>query len=233
MTLVEASCPWPIDPDSCQLPDDLPGDVFDKAVATGSAIMTRLSAYRIGLCEEQIRPLGMCPSCRTWCCGGTDSIYLRAKAARPVWDVTSVRLGPIEYDPSTWRFDRVDRMLYRTPPEVWPKKDEKWSDAGEGEAFVVDALVGSPPDAWALDVLGHLVRELTLSCTGGKCRLPSNVTTVTSQGISIRLRDQEVNTLIPELGAWKNAVNPFDARLPGAVFSPDIKPHNGVGGCCG
>jgi hypothetical protein len=113
-------------------------------------------------------------------------------------------------------------MLYRVPPDVWPLKDEKWSNAGEGEAFVVDTEIGTPPDAWALDVAARLVKELYLSCTGVKCRLPSNVTNVTSQGITVRLRDQEINTFIPELGAWVASVNPHNARLPGAVFSPDL-----------
>ena len=240
MTLLsEASCPWPVDLESCQL-SEVNGatEVFEDSVAAASAIMARLSGYTIGLCETEIRPLSMCPECRSWCCGGSDSIYLPGPMSVPVWEVTRVRLGALEYDPTTWRFDRQTRMLYRRPPEVWPRRDEKWSEAGEGEAFVVDATIGTPPDAWALDVLARLVKELVLSCIGSKCRLPSNVTTVTSQGLSIRLRDNEINTFIPELGAWMNAVNPHNARLPGAVFSPDIATsHRGssrsLGGCCG
>ena len=236
----EASCPWPVDHDACEVlglniePDD---PIFLKAVGTASSIMTRLSAYTVGICEAQIRPLNMCRECRTWCCGGADSLYLNGPFSIPVREVTTVRLGATEYDPKTWHFDPEMQMLYRVPPEVWPKRDEKWSAPGQGEAFVVDALVGSRPDDWANDVLVRLVKELVLSCTGGKCRLPSNVTTVTGQGITVRLRDNEVNTFIPELGAWTNSVNPHGARIPAAVFSPDIAPsrrgsHGGLAGCC-
>lgn len=237
--LSETSCPWPVDAEGCGLADLDPEDpLFTASVATASSIMTRLSAYTVGLCETEIRPLNMCRECRSWCCGGGDAIRLTGAFAMPVWSVTRVRLGPTEYDPTTWRFDRELKMLYRVPPEVWPAKDEKWSNAGEGEAFVVDAEIGTPPDAWAMDVCSRLVKELWLSCTGGKCRLPSNVTSVTGQGITVRLRDDEINTFIPELGAWMHAVNPHNARLPGAVFSPDLATARrgsltSRGGCCG
>ena len=237
MTLLsEVSCPWPVDEESCGLTDlDPAAPLFVSAVATASSIMTRLSAYTVGNCEAEIRPLGVCRSCRTWCCGGTDAIRLIGPSAVPVWDVTNVRLGALDYPINSWHFDRDSRMLFRVPPDVWPKRDEKWSAPGTGEAFVVDAIIGTPPDAWALDVAARLVKELYLSCTGSKCRLPSNVTTVTSQGITVRLRDDEVNTFIPELGAWVHAVNPHGARLPGAVFSPDLASDvlSASGGCCG
>lgn len=234
----EASCPWSVDAESCGLADlDPDSPLFTASVATASSIMTRLSAYTIGLCEAEIRPLNLCRECRSWCCGGADAIPLKGPFAIPVWDVTQVRLGPDAYPEASWRFDRPSSMLYRVPPDVWPVKDEKWSDAGKGEAFVVDAEVGTPPDAWALDVAARLTKELYLSCTGKKCRLPSNVTTVSSQGITVRLRDDEVNTFIPELGAWVHAVNPHGAHLPGAVFSPDLAAARRgslrVAGCCG
>lgn len=241
MTLLsEASCPWEVDAESCGLADlDPDAPLFISSVATASSIMTRLSGYTVGLCEAEIRPLNLCPECRTWCCGGADAIYLKGPFSISVWDVTRVRLGADDYPETSWRFDRDSRMLYRVPPDVWPTRDEKWSDAGKGEAFVVDAEVGTPPDSWALDVAARLTKELYLSCTGGgKCRLPSNVTNVTAQGITVRLRDDEVNTFIPELGAWMNAVNPHNARLPGAVFSPDLAAArrgalSGSGTCCG
>lgn len=236
----ELSCPWPVDPEACGLSEfDPDSDLFINSVAAASTIMTRLSGYTIGTCDRELRPLHLCRKCRRWCCGGTDGLRLYAPYRLNVWDVTRVRLGPDEYDEDSWRFDRDDQMLWRVPPDVWPSRDEKWSEAGEGGAFVIDAVVGTPPDAWALDVAARLTKELYLSCTGGsKCRLPSNVTTVTSTGITIRLRDSEVNTFIPELGAWVNGVNPYGARLPGAVFSPELAgsalslSDNGWGGCC-
>lgn len=237
--LSELSCPWEVDLESCGLSGiDPDSPVFTGAVAAASSIMTRLSAYTVGTCETEIRPLNLCSQCQTWCCGGADALRIVGPLQIPVWDVTRVRLGPIEYPVNSWRFDRETKLLYRVPPDYWPKKDERWSDAGEGEAFVVDAVVGTPPDAWAIDVATRLVKELVLSCTGGKCRLPSNATQITASGITVQLRDREINTFIPELGAWMHGVNPHNARLPAAVFSPEVSAvrgggHNGLGGCCG
>ena len=239
MDLSESACAWPVDEVSCMLGNlEVDTHLFRSAVATASSVMTRLSAYTVGQCVAEIRPLRMCPECRSWCCGGADSLYLRGPLGIPVWEVTRVRLGATTYDEDSWHFDRQDQMLYRVPPDVWPRRDERWSAPGTGEAFVVDVVTGTPPDAWALDVAARLVKELYLSCTGGKCRLPSNVTSVTSSGITVRLRDNEVNTCIPELAAWKHSVNPHEARIPAAVFSPDIVGHRrgssgGAGGCCG
>jgi hypothetical protein len=223
MFLDDVACPWPVDAESCALADvDETDTVFTASVSTASSILTRLSGYTVGLCETEIRPLDICPTCRTWCCGGSDSIRLKSSWGLPVWDVMQVRLGPDAYEPATWRFDREGGILWRVPPDRWPQKDEKWSAPGEGDAFVVDAVIGTPPDAWAMDVAARLTKELYLSCKGSKCRLPSNVTNVTSQGITIRLRDNEINTFIPEVGAWLAAVNPHKARLPSVVMSPDI-----------
>lgn len=234
MTLLsELTCPWPIDFEGCtDLESDPEDPLYIHAVATASSIMTRLSGYTVGLCEAKLRPLRLCPVCRTWCCGGTDGIYLVGPFNLNVWDVTRVRLGATEYAGESWTFDRESRMLYRVPPDTWPLRDEKWSAPGEGGAFVVDALIGTPPDSWALDVAGRLVKELILSCTTGKCRLPVNTTSVTAAGVTVHLRDEEVWTLIPELRAWVHAVNPHNARLPGAVFSPDIAPSRLNGSRC-
>lgn len=239
MALDELSCAWEIDTETCGLGEvDLSSDLLTKSIATASSIMARLSGYTVGLCEAEIRPLNLCRECRSWCCGGTDGLYLTGPSRLNVWDVTRVRLGATEYPLNTWHFDRDSKMLWRVPPDVWPTHDEKWSKPGTGEAFVVDVSVGSPPDAWALDVVTCLVRELYLSCVGKTCRLPSNTTTVTSQGITVKLRDDEVNMLIPELAAWVHAVNPYGARLPAAVFSPEVSRgplsvSNRAGGCCG
>src|SRR5690606_545346 len=89
MTLLsEVTCPWPVDAESCGLADlDPESPVFINSVATASSIMTRLSAYTVGTCDVEIRPLNLCPECRTWCCGGADALYLQGPYSIPVWDV--------------------------------------------------------------------------------------------------------------------------------------------------
>lgn len=244
-------CLWPIDPSDCCDPPDESGDLslLDKMIAAVSAMMTRWSGYRIGVCVAELRPLGPCRTCRSWCCGGADGIQLRGPNGMYVAEVTNVHVGGATLDPDMWRFDPQTQTLWRTPPGRFPDRDARWAECGEAGAFCVDAVVGEEPDAWALDVAATLVCELVKSCTGGKCRIPRNATQVSSQGVTITLRDTDINHMLPEVSAWVSAVNPSNAMLPGRVWSPDLvapgHAGNGIGvsglftmgrtggGCCG
>lgn len=222
-------CIWPINTDNCcEAPaDESPGDpdeIVVRLAGVASSILTRLSGYTIGLCEATVRPLDICKVCRGWCCGGADGIRLSGPMGLPVYDVTAVRLGPVEYPLSDWRYDREKNTLWHTPPGSWPTRDERWSDCGEGDAFCVDIVTGTPPDAWALNVAETLTCELVASCRpGSKCRLPKNATQITAQGVTVQLRDDEISLFLPEVAAWVHAVNPYGARLPARVWSPDLR----------
>lgn len=240
------NCVWPIDPSNCCDPPEESGQVnlIDRMTEVASTMLMRLSGYTIGVCESTVRPLGICPVCRGWCCGGADGLRLSGPMGLTVQDVTSVRIGATELPLTEWRFDKDLQTLWRVPPNRWPKRDERWSDCGEGEAFCVDLVTGTQPDAWALNVAEILTCELVNSCTGAKCRLPKNSTSITGQGITVRLSDEEVQNMLPEVRAWVSAVNPHGARLPAKVYSPDLRPAKGfvtsssgafqsVVGCCG
>lgn len=229
----QLNCPWPLDVTQCC--EDLNEDdqeVIENAIAQASALMTRLSGFTIGQCDLTIRPLETCKRCRGWCCGGTDGIRLMTKDALPIESVSEVRIGATVVDPDTWRFDEEEQMLWRVPPDVWPKKDERWAEDGTGEAFTVDVTVGIEPDAYSRAVGTLLACEIVRSCKGQKCRLPKNATQVVGQGITITLSDQEIKTLLPEVAGWVQIVNPYGAMLPARVMSPDLEPEF-RGGCCG
>lgn len=243
-TTGDLACCWPIDPEKCceeisELPDPLADPQVVAAMAEASAILTRLSAYSVGLCSTVIRPLDICPECRSWCCGGTDGLHLQGPNGMQVRDVTDVRLGASSFPVNEWFFDREKQTLWRVPPDTWPTRDERWSEVGTGEAFAVDVIVGTKPDAWALSVAASLTCELYKSCLGSKCRLPRNATSVSAQGVTVTLTEDEIRHFIPEVSAWVKQINPHDARLPTLVSSPDIGPSRssrtgrGVGGCCG
>lgn len=228
-------CDWPLDVTKCC--DDLSGvsdATKEAAVAEASVIMARLSGYTIGKCIDTIRPLGQCPKCRNWCCGGADGIRLTAHDARPITGVAEVRIGPVIVPSNSWRFDEQLQMLWRKPGETWPKRDNRWEEDGTGEAFVVDVVTGVEPDAYARGVGTLLACELLKGCLGRKCRLPKNTTTVNAQGITITLSDRDLKTLLPEVGGWAKLVNPYNATLPARVFSPELESaYLGGGGCCG
>jgi hypothetical protein len=242
-------CCWPIDTDACCPPGNTSGEdveLAERMAEVASTMLARLSGYTVGQCSTTVRPLDVCPVCRSWCCGGADGIPLAGPDGRVVWDVEAVHIGEDTLDPSEYRWDRDHGTLWRVPPDTWPTRDARWAECGEPGAFCVDVIIGAPPDAWALQVANTLTCELMLSCTGGKCRLPRNATQVTGQGVTVQLRPDDINLLLPEVSAWVAAVNPHGARLPARVYSPEARAATGadssllgwargwtVGGCCG
>lgn len=227
-------CDWPLDITQCC--DDMTGvtpELIEAAVSRASSMMSRLSGFTIGQCADSVRPLNVCKECRGWCCGGADGIRLMAKDARTITNVSRVRIGATTLAADTWRFDAPTQMLWRVPPDKWPKKDERWMDPGAGEAFVVDVTTGAEPDAWARSVGTLLACEFINSCLNRKCRLPKNTTQVTGQGITVTMSEQEIVALLPEVAGWVQVVNPHNAVLPARMMSPDLESYYTGGGCCG
>lgn len=220
-------CTWPLDVTECCPPGDEYGtdpDLLERVILQTSAMMSRLSGYMIGLCTATIRPLDNCAECRHTCCGGVDGIMLSGPNGFWIDQVVQVTFGDDIINPATYRFDRDQQMLWRIPGLSWPTRDTRWIECGDDDAFCVDVLVGSEPDAWALAVANSLACELLKSCTGQKCRIPRNATQVTGQGVTVTLSDQEISTLLPEVSGWVKVVNRYNVSAPARVFSPDINP---------
>lgn len=216
------SCVWPIEPGPCcrDLPDDVDPALIDSAIAEASDILRRLSGGVLGLCHQTLRPLHMCMSCRSTCCGGADGIPLFGLSGEPVDDVLQVTIGEIVIDPDTYWYE--DGMLWRVPPAKWPTKDPKWQPCGTGAAFCVEVLAGVAPGPWDLRVGAELACELVKSCIGVECRIPANATAINAQGVTITLDPATFANLIPEVSAWVQAINPRGSKSPAEVWSPDL-----------
>lgn len=228
-------CDWPLEPgECCDNIEAVSDTVVEGAISTASDMLSRLSGYTIGQCAATVRPLTMCGRCRSYCCGGADGIRLFGKDARPVTEVSRVRIGADTVPANQWRFDEDTQMLWHVPPGRWPHRDERWSEDGTGEAFAVDVIMGAEPDAYARAIGTLLACEFIRNCTGKKCRLPKNATQVSSQGVTVTLSDAEIKALLPEVAGWVKIVNPHNAALPARMFSPDLETvYAGGGGCCG
>lgn len=243
------TCDWPLNPEDCCDPADAPPpERVAQVIAVVSAMMSRWSGYSIGLCSETVRPLDICPTCRSWCCGGKDGIRLSSSDGSPVWSVDEVRIDGVPLDPSEYRYDREQGMLWRVSGG-WPTSDDHSLPDTETGTFSVDIQTGSEPDAWALWVANTLACEMLRDCIGdSKCRLPRNATQVSAQGVTIQLSDDEIQHFLPEVSAWVSAVNPHQAKVPARVMSPEVSrarrgerrsgrtPLVGAvtgGGCCG
>lgn len=208
------ACPWPIDLEACckQVgvnPDD-PRAV--AVIAQVSEMMTRWSGFAFGGCAT-VRPLDPCGECRGGSCCSGDCIVLHDASG-----VTEVRVAGEVVAPADYRFDPARGTLCAVPPMTWPVRDPRYAEPGELE---VDVLRGDAPSAWAMAVANELACELLLSCTGGKCRLPRNATSVSSQGVTITIPEDELKYAIPAVTAWVASVNPAGATAPARIFSPE------------
>lgn len=216
-----ATCPWSLDLDACC--EDHGMDVNDPAdlalvtsvVARVSAMLSRWSGYRYGGCAT-VRPLDPCGECRSGCCASGDCITLHSAGA-----VTEVRILGEVVDSSQYHFDAASGSLCAVPPMRWPSRDPRFESVGTLE---VDVRTGEEPDEWALAVAAELACEILASCRGSKnCRLPKNVTQVSSQGVVISISEDELLYALPSVVTWVRAVNPHMATRPARVFSPELR----------
>lgn len=229
---------WPV-PETgcyggCTIADDADMGVLTAASVRAGIILRTLSGGRVGTCEDTLRPLAECARCTGGCtCGSGDRIRI-ATFSGPVTAVTTVWVDGTPVDGDTWRFFPSGQILYRVPPDVWPRKDVKWADCGDTDTMCVDVVVGYEPDAWALAVHAELTCELLNACTNGPCRIPKNATSVSGSGVTVSLSPVELSQFIPSVAGWVAAVNPNNAVALPQVFSPDLAgPGFGGGGSTG
>jgi hypothetical protein len=218
---------WPVPEEGacvngCTIPADTDADLLESASVLAGTILRTLSGNRVGVCSDTLRPLSECGVCRGYCsCGSGDRIRVLSSNG-PVVSVTEVTVDGDIIPDDEWRFYPSSQLLYRVPPDVWPTKDLKWADCGDPDTMCVEVQIGSAPDAWALSVHAELVCELIKSCTSVACRLPSNASSVTGQGVSITLTPEDAKMFIPSVAGWVAAINPAGATQPTKVYSPDI-----------
>lgn len=219
----------------CSIPADTDPDVITAASVKAGTILHTLSGGRVGTCETVLRPIGECCGVcwgRCRCAGSGDRVRLQSSAG-PVTAVTEVKVDGVVVPPELWRYYPSSETLYRVPDGVWPRVDRKFADCDQPETMCVTVLVGNEPDAWAQAVHAELTCELVKACTTGKCRIPANASSVSSQGISITLTPTEAKQFIPAVAGWVAAVNPDNAQSVPASFSPDTA-MRGTPGCgCG
>lgn len=215
------TCPWPIDiTDCCKSANLDPSNADDAAkidsiIAQVSEMLTLWSGGAFGGCRT-VRPLDPCGECRSGCCGSGDCIVLHSASA-----VAEVRVRGEAVPETDYYFDAARGTLCAAPGLSWPTRDPRTSPVGELE---VDVLTGAEPDAWALAVATELACELALACGGDKkCRLPRNAITVSSQGVVVSLRQDDLIYSLPGVISWVNSVNPHRATSPARVLSPETR----------
>ena len=161
--------------------------------------------------------------CATACCGSSAcAVVLRG----PVASVDEVLVGEEIIPPSAYRVDITGGawLLVRTDGECWPVCQNFTADEGEEGAFVVTYGFGTAPPRSLLVAAAQLACEFASGLTGGPCKLPSKMTQLTRQGVTVELEAPEAGekTGIREVDMIVAALNPTGRLAPPVLYSPDL-----------
>lgn len=150
-----------------------------------------------------------------------------------VAEVVQVRIDGVSLPMSAYRVDNGNRLV-RTDGMSWPSCQHMSRDAASDDPVVAQGTMGVwyvpgiKPSTAGLWAAGVLTCEFTKACSGGKCRLPSSVTSIARQGISMEIATgmfADGMTGIREVDAYLTSINPNALRQPSRVWSPDLPAH--------
>ena len=157
--------------------------------------------------QQTIDPVGTFGKCR------------RQPGPFAIGEVVEVRIGNTVLDPSAYVLE--GDLLYRTGGLSWPSQDLTRPLPEDG-TWSVTYTRGVPPPEGTAVLAGLLAKEFISACTGGKCRLPRRVQSVSRQGVTYDMADplpllQAGKTGLPEIDLWLQAVNPHVLQSPPKV----------------
>ncbi len=248
-----APCTWDVDwtclPNVEELEADDDRVRLQAAVDTAVMVLWALTGRQFGVCATTVRP---CPhqKDRRWSdtvipgigwipvldAGVWRSMALCTRSSCTadslsvvelpghVQDVVEVIVDGVVIAPSSYRLE--GSRLYRAGGRDWPAQD-LGRPAGDLGTWSVTYNQGWPPPAGAAAMVGALAREFWAMCSGGKCRLPRRVTSVSRQGVTFQMVDptdiyQSGQTGLPEVDLWVTAINPNHLSSPSQVMSPEV-----------
>lgn len=250
-------CGWQAFTGCCPEWATLPDEVKAEATATAEMILWALSGRQFSVCPRTIRPCAeprqgslwaevnaaamgggawMTPyvlggawfntcGCAGGCgCGPSSQLVL----PRPVNTVTQVKIDGVALAPADWAL--LSGALIRTDGGAWPVWQNMSLPGTEPGTFEITLTVGTPVPAGGNMAAGRLACELAKACQGKPCALPSRVTEISREGVTMTLLDpqdylEDGLTGINTVDQWLAAVNPYKQRQPSMVWSPDVQQH--------
>lgn len=146
-------------------------------------------------------------------------VHLSTTTGLPIQEVTEVKIGATVLDPSAYALE--GDLLYRTGGAVWPSQDLS-RPLDEDGTWSVTYTRGNPVPPGVGVLVGLLAKEFMNACSGGKCRLPRRVRSITRQGVSMDMVDPtdiyaSGKTGLSEVDLWLSAVNPHHLMQPPKV----------------
>jgi hypothetical protein len=211
------------------------------------AALRSLTAGRVGACPVTIRPClddNPCAACfpgGTWLNPYVDSFGNWKNAAcrtkgncsccdlceivmpGQVAEIVRVQLDGATFDTQMFRIDNGN-LLVRQDGGCWPSCQNMGAPLGAIGTFGITYIPGVQPGEAGLWAAGVLACEFTKACTGDKCRLPSRVSSIARQGVTMEFGSTmwENGTGIREVDAYVHSVNPNSLNVPPMVWSPDM-----------
>jgi hypothetical protein len=208
------------------------------AVELATQVLWALSGRQYGQCEALVRPCptGACggtvrqgspwdqtvaPMMPTYQGGQWSNVSCGCPTGRcnaagpravhlpgPVGPIVTVTIDDVVQDPSEYTLE--GDILYRKYGD-WPGQDYN-RPLGEDGTWSVLYLRGYPVPAGVGSFVGQLAKEFLAACSGDACRLPRNVVSTTSRGVSRQFDPSQIyangKTGLTEVDLWLAAVNP-------------------------
>lgn len=141
----------------------------------------------------------------------------------PAGDIVSVSLEGSTLDPSAYRVDNGNKLV-RQDGGTWPVCQDMNLPASDPAAFVITYYPHLGPNELLRYAAGILAAEYYKSCSGGKCRLPNGVTSITRTGVTMEIPSglfPNGATGLREVDPIIRIYNPNGVKAPARVLSPD------------
>lgn len=239
-------CLWPIDP-ACETSawTELEPAIRERALALASSTLQRLTGYRVGTCPVTVRPAVRRRACFFPPSGsGSAYPYLDARGSwmnlpptqrpvhcqvalpPPVGSITEVKVDGLVVPYADYRIDNGNLLTWMGSGECpWPEDQDVTLPDTEPGTFSVTYQNSYPVDALGAYAAGVLALEFAKACTGGKCRLPSGVTTIARQGVTYEIAGGMFEggfTGIKEVDSYIALWNPGALRSDSKVLNVDL-----------
>lgn len=240
--------PWVPDFEGCceEFKDHSP-ELQTRALSLAWSTVRTLTGGRVGNCPVTIRPClraDPCVACfgDSWLNPYVDQYgnWKNAACRRsgdcsccdmceiimpgPVAAIQQVLIDGYRFDIQLFRIDNGNRLV-RQDGRCWPGCQNLTAPLGAIGTFGITYIPGILPTEAGMWAVSTLACEYAKACTGGKCRLPSSVTAISRQGVSMELSPGmfDGGTGIREVDAYIYSVNPHGLKTPPKVMSPDME----------
>lgn len=234
----------------------------ESAVAVATEVLWSLSGRQFGTCDVVVRPCrtqdaiygplpqighgytpyldrsgafwhNICGHPRNGCgCGPMEQIDLAPMI--PAIAVSGVTIDGAPVDPAAYEI-QARRYLVRLDGGRWPSCQDLTADLTEEGSFGLTLRFGNEVPLAGRRAVGELAHELLKASNPGtgECRLPSRISSVTRQGVTMTMLDPMAfldggKTGLYLVDLWLGSVNPNRLASRPSAWSPDRPPPHRV-----